>query len=303
MDSTETFWEIDGVSLQTMAFNIATLGGDRMAPPPVRGDDLVVPYRPGALWVPKVVDKRVVTLGFWVIGADEDGFISDTEDGRRVFDRNWRKLRNLLWRPRTQFTLTKRFWVPTDDLIAGGVDTSGMPHNGSWSLLTASATASYVSGLVPTMSGPTRAVFTVDLMLNDPYFYSAPITVPFSTSTAGGDPGPTKTISVLGDDRTTAITFDFEGPLTSPQFTLTGYPNDPWFRYGTVIADGDQANVRVKAFSSTQTTSLATYTSSGYAQHYGDRFWFYLDPGPSPVALTVQEGTGTAVLTYSPAWM
>ena len=45
------------------------------------------------------------------------------------------------------------------------------------------------------------------------------------------------------------------------------------------------------------------YSSSGYAQHYGDRFWFYLDPGPAPVALTVQEGTGTSVLTYQPAWM
>ena len=301
--STETFWSVDGVSLQTMAFNIVTLGGDRMAPPTVRGDNIVVPYRPGSVFVPKMVDKHVITLGMWVTGANQDGSISQTESARRIFDQNWHLLRNLLWRFRKEFTLTKKFWVPTADLVAAGVSTTGMATDGSWTLMEASAKASFVNGLMPTMHGASGAAFTVDLLLSDPYFYSAPITVPFSTSTVAPAPGPTKTIFVLGDDRTTQINFAFTGPLTSPQFTLTSYQNSPWFRYGTVIAAGDQAAVNVKAFSSTHTASLATYSSSGYAQHYGDRFWFFLDPGPTPVALSVQEGTGTAVLTYQPAWL
>lgn len=303
MNSTETFWSADGVSLQTYATNIATLGGDRLAPPPLRGDDIVVPYRPGSVYVPKVVDKRIITLGMWVIGANPDGSIPTNESGRRTFDRNWRALVKLLWTPRKQITLTKRFWVPTADLVAGGMSLVGLPQDGLWTLIEATAKASFAGGLVPTMGGPSRAAFTIDLLLCDPYFYGTALTVPFSTSVVAPAPGPLRTIQVLGDDRTTAISFAFSGPLTSPKFTLTNYENAPWFRYATLIAAGDSATVDVKAFSAKHTASLTTYASSGNAQHYGDRFWFFLDPGSSALALSVQEGTGTGTLTYSPVYL
>lgn len=302
-DTTETYWDADGQSLQTFAFNIVTLGGDRMAPIPVRGDDITVPYMPGTVWTPKVPNQRVISLGMWVIGANEDGTIPDDEDGRRTFDKNWRMLRRLLWRYRTQFTLTKRFWVPTEDLEAAGVDITELPQNGSWSLISASAKASYHSGMEPMMSGPSRAAFVVNLLLSDPYFYGDTITIPFSTSTEPEDPGPVQGVFILGDDRTTEITFDYEGPLTSPTFTLTEEPSTPWIRYGSDVADGDSAQVKVKTFSAVHTDSLATYGSSGYVQHYGDRFWFFLDPGERTIALSVQEGTGTADLIYRPAYL
>lgn len=303
-NTTETFWDVDGVSLHTYAFNIETLGGDRAAPPPVRGDDVLVPYLPGTRFVPKVPDARVMTLGMWVIGANEDGTVPDDGDARLAYEYNWRMLRKLLWRYRTQFTLTKRFWVPTQDLVDAGVSLAGKTQRGSNTLIEASAKAAFHSGLAPAMDGPARARFTVDLRLSDPYFYGEQVTIPFSTSTAPGDPGPTQTRKILGDDRTTDITFALEGPLTAPQFTVTSDSVNPYIRYATVIADGDDVMIDVKRFRAQHTDTLSTYWSSGYVSHYGDRPWFYLDPDDdATIALTVQSGTGVGALTYRPAWL
>lgn len=303
VNTTETYWSVDGVSLQTYAMNIKTLGGDRLAPPPLRGDDITVPYAAGTVWVPKVVDARTITLGMWILGAEDDGTAPLGSDARRKFDANWRALVKLLWKPRQQFTLTKRFWVPSAELVAGGMSLSGLPTIAGWTLIEAQAKASFAGGLSPTMTGPTRADFTVDLLLSDPYFYSAPITVDFSTSTLPEDPGPVRAINVLGDARTTAINFELDGPLTTARFTQPQITNAPWIQYGSVVADGDTASISVSDFSAVHVDSLATYKSSGYVQHFGDRAWFFLDPGPTTVRLSVQEGTGAATLSYRPVWL
>ncbi len=301
-NTTETYWSVDGESLQTYAFNITTLGGDRLAPPPVRGDDLRVPYMPGTVWVPRVPDARTITLGMWVIGANEDGTIPQDENLRRTFDRNWRKLRQLLWTPRKQFTLTKRFWLLDADLVAAGVDTSAMTKEGDWTLYTASAKGTYASGLTPTMNGPARAVFTVDILLSDPYFYGDEIAIDFSTETGGANPGPEQIIQVIGDDRTSWIEVDFEGPLTSPQIN-NEEGTELWLRYGAEVPDGEESTVRVHDFSATHYTSGDPYKSSGYVQHSGDHFWLYMDPGEATLSLQAQDGTGVAQLRYRPVWM
>lgn len=300
-NSTETFWDIDGVSLQTYAYNITTLGGDRMAPPAVRGADIVVPYLPGTVFTPKVADKRVITLGMWVAGASPDGSIPTDEVGRRTVERNWTTLRNLLWRYRKQFVLTKRFWVPTADLVAAGVSLVGLPVQGAWSLIRASAMASFATGLMPVMTGQTRATFTVDLLLSDPYFYGDPIVVPFPTPAL-------QTIHVLGDERTTDITLDYVGPLTAPQFTLPDYDYAPWLRLDLAALGnaGVAAQVTVKNYAATTHTvqnPVALSSVSGYVSHFGDPAWLYLDPGPTDVVWTRTSGAGTATLTYRPAFL
>jgi len=302
-NSTETYWDVDGVSLQTFAFNITTLGGDRLAPPPVRGEDIRVPYMPGTVFVERVPDQRIITLGMWVIGANEDGSIPTDEKSRRTFDRNWRMLRRLLWTPRRQFTLTKRFWLLDADLVAGGVDTSAMTKDGDWTLFEASAKGTYAGGLTPTMNGAARAVFTVDILLSDPFFYSDVIEVEFSTQVGGSNPGPEQTIQVLGDDRTMWIEADFEGPLTSPRIVNESVPQELWMRYATEIPDDEMATVRVHDFTATHYPSGDPYKSAGFVQHAGDKFWLYLEPGETDLTLDAQAGTGTALLRYRPAWM
>lgn len=302
-NSTETYWAVDGESLQTYAFNISTLGGDRLAPPQVRGEDLRVPYMPGSVFVERVPDARTITLGMWVIGANEDGSIPTDEQGRRTFDRNWRKLRQLLWTPRRQFTLTKRFWLLDADLVAGGVDTSAMTKDGDWTLFTATALGTYAGGLTPTMNGPMRAIFTVDILLSNPFFYSDEIAIEFSTSEVEPDPGPEQTVVILGDDRSYHIEVDFEGPLTSPRIINESVTQELYVRYATEIPDGEEATVRVHDFTATHYPSGDPFGSAGFVQHAGDKFWLYLDPGTTNLTLDAQAGTGVATLRYRPAWM
>lgn len=302
-NSTETYWSVDGQSLQTYAWNIETLGGDRNSARALRGSDLVIPSRPGSVWTPRVVDAHVVTLGMWVQGSNPDGTIPTDENARRTFDANWRMLRALLWRPRQQFTLGKQFWVPAQDLADAGAEEQALAYDGSWALIHAEAKASFAGGLVPSMNGPSHAAFTVDLRLSDPYFYGAPISVDFSATTGAGLPGPLQEFFVLGDDRTTKIGFALEGPLTTPRFTSSLTEAETWIQYTYPIADGDEVSVDVSTFESVHTETTATFRSPGYVSHRGDASWFYLDPGPAKVNLTVQEGTGTGTLTYRPAWL
>lgn len=302
-NTTQAFWEVDGVSLQTYAWNIETLGGDRAAPPPIRGSNQKVPYRPGSRFSPKVVDERVITLGMWVQGSLEDGKPPTDASARLQWERNWRKLRKLLFRYRQEFTLTKRFWVLTADLVAAGVNTSGLPSQGIWSLYTASAKASYGGGLSPKMNGDAHGIFTVDLVLADPFFYGDTITIPFSMQSGGSNPGPTKTVSVLGDERTTWIEADFTGPLTSPKIENLSGDGELWFQYGVEISQDESASAVVRAFSAAHTDTGGTYPTSGYVQHRGDKFWLYLDPESTQIKLSAQAGTGTAVLRYKPVWL
>lgn len=302
-DTTQTFWDVDGVSLQTYAFNIETIGGDRQAPPGVRGEDLTIPYLPGSIWMPKVPEARILTLGMWVIGAEEDGSIPERESARLRYEQNWRKLRRLLWTPRRQFVLTKRFWVLEEELALGGVAVDDLPRSGSYRLLTASARGTYAGGLTPQMTGGSRAVFTVDIKLNDPYFYSEAIEVPFSISSSGVNPGPNQTIEVLGDDRTTAVMVEFVGPLTAPRITNQTPDPEVSMTYASAIANGERAELWVNEFSAMHYPAGVPFKAAGNVQHAGDRFWLYLEPGTTTLALTANAGTGTAVLTYQPRWL
>lgn len=303
MNSTETFWSVDGVSLQTFAFNITTLGGDRMAPPPVRRSSQKVPYMIGSRWTPGVPDEKTITLGMWVQGSDENGFPPTDEHLKRRWDRNWRMLRKLLWTPRRQFTLTKRFWLLTDELEAAGVDTTGMTQDGDWTLYSASAKGTYNGGLSPTMNGQAHGIFTVDILLNDPFFYGPEIEIPFSIDTGGVLPGPTQEILILGDDRTMNIEVDFEGPLTSPVVTNETESQLLYVRYASEVPDDESATVRVMPFTATHYPSGEPYGVSGNVQHEGDLYWLYIEPGMTTLSLDAQSGTGVATLRYRPAWV
>lgn len=70
-NSTPEFTDVDGVSLQTMVQNLKTWGGSREAPPPVRGEDALIPNVPGELFLEKQPGARTITLDGWVLGMDK----------------------------------------------------------------------------------------------------------------------------------------------------------------------------------------------------------------------------------------
>lgn len=268
--ATATYWDVDGTSLQTFAWNIRSRGGDRMAPPPVRGGNLEVPGLHGRVWRPKVPDQRVIGLDMWVIGARSDGTIVDEAE----FDKNWRALRALLWNPLAQLTLTKRFYVD-------GV------------LVTASGLAQFDKGLNPEITGGRRAKFDVDLMMADPWFYGDVVEVPALS------PGGSETVDVAGDWPTWMVRFTVNGPLASPRLTV----GDRWVQYDGLVAQGDVAVVDVGLFTADQRVADAWSKAAGYVTHSGGSRWLELPLGESEIALSAQSGTGTVDVSFKPVWM
>lgn len=273
-NSTETFWDVDGVSLQTMAFDIETLGGDRLTPPGLRGANITVPYAPGDVWMPKQVASRSISLDMWVIGVNEDGSIP-TGDQRRVWENNFRKLRQLLWTPNRQITLTKRFYVD-------GV------------LKTASAQAQFAGGISPDMNGQSRGSFTVTLMLADPYFYSAAVSTTLTTGS--------QTVTVEGDDITRAITLHFAGARKYPKVHNSTLNVDVELHED--LSSGDVADLDVKAFTSvTDPSAIAPFNSVGDIVHTGSPLWLLLQPGDNTIVVSSDSGIGAVTMHHQAAWL
>lgn len=152
-NSNECYWDWNGTSLETYAHGIEELNEARGGPPPLRGEDVIIPGRVGRLFQPKVPDSRIITLTMWVIGQDADGNIIDLDTWRA----NMRALTALLYNPSAQGALTKR-WR----------DTSGGP------IRSATAQAQYAGGLTYEVSDNRTLMVartSVDLLLADPYFY------------------------------------------------------------------------------------------------------------------------------------
>lgn len=281
MNTTDTYWDVDGASLQTYAHNITSWGGDRQAPPMLRGSNITVPSRAGTVWTPKVAGSRSMSLAMWVNGANPDGSMPTSGPQRAVFEANWAKLRKLLWTPKRQITLTKRFYLFGDN-----------------TLFTASAKAQYSGGLVPTMQGTSAATFIVDLDLSFPYFIGEEETF----SLVGAD---TETLDVLGDDRTQLITVDFTGPINTPRVTATTPQAVSWMQYNAALVTGDAVHVDVDEWSSLTNPNVgADFKSSGYISRASTgASWLFLDPGTNIVAQTAVSGTGTTTVKYRPVWL
>lgn len=270
--TTDRYWAVDGYSLQSYAFNITSWGGDRQAPPSFRGENVTIPFRTGAAFVPKVVDERTMTLGMWVQGCNEDGSAPTTLDKRAQFEANWTKLRSLLWQPYRQIALSKRVVYP-----------DGTLH-------TVTAQAQFAGGLNLSMTGSQRADFTVDLRLADPYFYGDPINVSVGTSSL---------VTVLGDARTTKITMSIPGPKSNPTIALATAGPSPYLRYNGTITNGSAVAIDVEAATATYYGDGVTQVRTGLVTNGNAFEWFHLDPG----TVNVLSASGSFSMTYQPAFL
>lgn len=274
-NTTATYWSVDGVSLQTFAQNIETLGGGRDTPPPVRGDNVVVPYRVGQRWVPKTPDQRIIPLAMWVRGVLPDETSGSLTPEQQYAD-NWDALKKLLWQPGRQFVLQKRFWV-----------------NGA--LRSASALAEYDSGLSSTMVGRAAGKFAVSLKLTDPFFYDDNPTIinPLAT----GD----NTVVVPGDADTTNMTITVNGSRIQP--TILNKTNNIQLRYADTVATGDVVTISPRDWTSSTTPSgSGVYDSQAKIQHSGDAQWMKVAAGSNVINLSSSSGTGAVVMSVKGAW-
>lgn len=277
-NTTDTFWEVDGQSLQTYAWNIVTLGDGRDGVPGFRGDNSVVAYRRGANWRQKVPEQRVITLGMWVQGSNSDGAITGMGE-RAQYHANLRALKALFWKDfGAQVNLTKK-WVHTDGTT----------------IKSATAKAEFVGGLEPSMTTRFSAAVTVDLLLADPFFYGAEVTqsIPYQ-------PTPWTVFNAEGDAITNKVNLEFNGALTNPTLTLAEPIPDVYVTVGSTIAGGAKITLDCDAYTAIRNTDSANMI--GAISHSGSRSWMYVRPGANTMLLTGAAGSGTCSVKYQPAF-
>ena len=276
-NNTPTYWSADGVSLHTFAHSIESVGpGLRMAP--YRGEDIVIPGRPGVMWVPKDVDSRTLPLGMWVRGLQDIGagqHATTTQD----FHNNWNNLVRLLYTPGRQFELTKRFYD-------GGI------------LRQATALAEYASGMEPTLIGKNAAKFLVELKLADPYFYDDG--TPQTFNLVNGD----QVINVLGNVPTRRVTLTINGSRvnTTVRRKLPATP-DHQVQYVPGLNSGEFVTIDSRNYSaSTKKGALPAYDSSVDVRNSGSRAWLELAPGNNTINVSSTSGIGSIQLVVRGAW-
>jgi hypothetical protein len=278
-NSSEEYWEVNGVSLNQYCWSIKTIGGSRLAVPKLRGDNTLFPFRDGRSFRAKNADSRVITLAMFVAGIDPatDQPRSSNQDVQ--FNDNWKALQRLFWSPDEQLTLTRRWW-----------ENAGTPV-----LRTATAKCELAGTMDPTMTGRSRADFAVDLLLSDPYFYGPEISANLTTSgtTIVTNPGDIPVWST--------INMTLNGELTSPVITNQTAEPDVWMRVNTAVVD-DPINISVGDFTVINTFDDSNLTGS--VTHSGFRAWMKLLPGNNTLKLTsTGVGTGDVDITFQPAYL
>lgn len=271
-NTTATYWDVDGESLQTYAWNITTWGGKRQAVPPLRGEDLKIPHLPGALWQPKVIDSQTVEIAGWVIGASADGTIGDEQ----TFRDNWLALKRLLFSTDRQVQLTRRWTETVDEEVLS---------------FSATGKAQLLTGMEPSMTGPRRAEFVAALHMADPFFYGTVQTVEVAI-------GVDEVVTIRGDADARQVVVLLDGPLTDAVLTASTVSTETEITY-TGVVDGGTATITVDEFTATE-NGERTLSKLG---HTGAVQWLRLPVGEVTLSLTASAGTGTATVQYREVWV
>jgi hypothetical protein len=266
-------WRVDGVDLNTLAFNISSFSG-RSAMPPIRGENEPIPYRPGQNWVEKMWDQKQETLAMWVLGCDEDGFLPTDHTMRAQFNDNLRKLKRL-------FGVRHRLLQIEKDVL--------YPEG----LLTLSAQAEHVGIMDPqTTSHGTRATFSADLILPDPFWYAPEVT---EMLTSDG-----LVIDQTGDTLARKMQVDLVGPLINPRVTNTTIGVE--VRYVGTIPEGYTVTLDTDAFTATVTPDELNVIQR--ITHSGSLWWMALLDGSNSMTLDNWQGgsvgVGHAEIRYRP---
>lgn len=315
-NSTEEFWEIDGVSLHQYGWSVTTVGGSRYNLPPRRGADIAIAYRPGQVHRRKLPDARQITLIMFMVGMDpatgpQAGTHLTSDEQRTQWNDNWDFLRRTVY-PQyldTGLVTLGRRWrltAPTfpttrvgDSIIAGD---PGTPASGVSRVLYAFALAEMTGDMAPTMTGRTRSDFQLDLTLADPYFYGNVVTCDLAVGTP---------VYVWNDGHDVAahnqVEVDFVGPLTNPVLTNQSTSPDTWVKYTGTVASGQTLTLVPGAFSARQHPNGEAVTSTspnkiGLISSYGARDWVNLLRGANKLLLT-GTGSGHATLRFRPPYV
>ncbi len=288
MNTTDEYWTVNGTSLNVPGWNISTLGG-RFTVPPLRGEDITYAYVPGEQPGTYLPGSRVLTFQMWMIGANPTtGDMS--VDQRRMWNDNWKFLTRLFWEPREELTIVRKLLLTDPDTEAGYIQTT-------------TCRGRYAGGLDAQMTGRTRATFTVDVKLADPFFWGDEI----ETTIEVGD---TEVITNPGDFTAghKNFTVELHGALTRP--TLTNFTTNPdvWVHYENVISSGQSLTLDTEAYTavaSAPEVSIPEISLNrvGYISYSGAHSWMGLKKGANTLGLSAVSGDGHAIVRFRPPYL
>jgi hypothetical protein len=283
------------ISLAQEWLTISTIGGSRFGMPGYRGSDYEVPFRAGLQHRQKFPNSRTVSLVMSVSGTDPVTGLPASTDQVLAWNNNFQYVRQAFWvndpLGSAQGMLTRRWYLTqagTSQVVAG------------------TAMAELGGSMDPTMTGRTRADFTVDLVLSDPFFYGAQQSVTLA-------PGSPTTLTALGEgivgmgyaSPVSSFTVALDGPLSFPTLTngsaASAAGSSVGFTYNAAVAFGE--TVTVDLLAATAMSSTGANVSSKIS-HAGSRMWFCLVPSTTPgqpgfnaVTLSTLNPTDTGTAT------
>lgn len=276
-DTTTDYWSItpaggSAVSLQTLRWGIAEPYGSLDAPPSLRSEPQVVPYRAGQLWQARVPEARGITFPMWIDSCTDAG----TNRSASQLETNYRLLRALFWgAPGSQLTLTKRWNSGASSASASAVYEGGFEDVSNFGL--------QVLKVAPS------------LRLDHPYFLGSSTTLLNAVATG------THAVTVAGDAPSENYTLRLNGPLTNPTVTLktAGGATVSALAYSGSITNGKYLSVTLPTLSWT--------TDDGAGVHPGNFTrsqvpWLDLRPGIVTSIVVGGTGAGSVTLTYYPAY-
>lgn len=234
---------VDGVRLDTLAWNISTRQG-RDLEPGLAGDNIDTGMRDGVIWTPhKKRGAGRFVLDMWVGGTDADGAVPVGQDDYETYMNNLDKLKRM-------FGVTHRLLDVRFQLNASGTKIRQALCEKT-AIITPEMQAAY----------PYTAKFTVELTIPDAFYqdvadsnYDSLIGLAANTDITLPNPWPAATAPM----RDLWIVLD--GPATNPKLIDTR--NGHYIQYNGVVGNGSQWVVNTSLFTSTLGVGIA-FTTGG----------------------------------------
>lgn len=273
MPSTDLRVIFDGTDLNEHAFAIGTAGW-KFTMPPQRGENVVVPYRDGRIWVPKRYDQRRLDLPMFVIGAELDGSIPAAKSQRDKLYENVRTLQRLFstWRD----LKTLQVVDPTLGTIVADAEVTDQVD-------------------FTTQAGATRAAFVTTLYVPTVWFEDAAYSDDSSGAYTSRGTGATWSVDVTTDVPTHLIRVWLRNPVGSgvtpsnmKLYNESLSATDHWVQLQDVLQEGDEVVIDVIRWHAYLTADDSSKVNA--VQWSGQPDFFELRRGINNLKLEVTDG-------------
>lgn len=257
-------WSFRGTALDTLGF--VTLVSDSFKMPERRGGNILIPHLHGRVFVEKMFEQRVMSLGLEV-----------TEDSIEALENAVDAVKAVLGRRRLG-TLAQTL----EDLSVR------------------SAQAEYTGDLNPTRVSPVSVRMVLEFTMPNPFFYASTLTT--DTHTIDASP-KTYTITNPGTADKVDPKIVLTGPLSSPEITNT--TNGISVKYNGVITGGHYVTIDIDAETG-EYTAVDDLSANviGSVTHAGDVALFVLDTGANSISVTDgTHTTGTVKFEFYAPWL